>query len=69
MQPMHPAIADALYRARVEELTRTTRPTRRTGSTRRRAPAAAVRRRAGWFLVHVGLRLALPRPAVRVAAR
>jgi hypothetical protein len=63
----HPAFNQALARDRVAEL----RHAARSGA-RRRCPACpgvagAARNATGWFLVDVGLRLAIPRGITRSA--
>jgi hypothetical protein len=68
VHPMHPAMAEASARARVAEL-RGRRP-----SARKRLPSRrhsrSIRSAIGWFLVNLGMRLALPQPsAVRTATR
>jgi hypothetical protein len=72
MQPMHPAIADAMIQARLADASRRAGRAHpaagasssggNTANTRRHS----ARRAAGWWLVNLGFRLALPRhPAVR----
>lgn len=70
MHPMPPAIAAAMIDARLADSARSTRSpgtVRKTpgiaASPRIRARRVAVRRSAGWFLVNLGLHLALPRRA------
>jgi hypothetical protein len=78
MTPMNPAMVEMVARARVAEMRlaaagRSRAPWwRDTGHSRQLRPPAArrtvsirpatPRRAIGWFLVSVGLRLALPRP-------
>jgi hypothetical protein len=66
MYPLHPAMADAVNRAHITELRRwpTTPPV--TQGFRHRT--AAARETMGWFLVNVGLRVAVrPVPAAQAA--
>jgi hypothetical protein len=63
MFPLHPALTEAHARARVDELQRQAR----YATVHCRAPRAHPRRRsvrttAGWFLVNLGLRLAISPP-------
>jgi hypothetical protein len=62
---MHPAQLELLAKAHTEELRR--RPPRllRVGGPRRRSFRGAT----GWFLVNLGLRLAVRRSALPVATR
>jgi hypothetical protein len=63
---MHPAMVEASARLRVAEL-RGLRPAPRTSWPPWRR-FSSVRRAIGWFLVNLGMRLALPQPeAVRTA--
>ncbi len=61
MYPMHPHISRALNQSRIHDLHDLSRP-------RRRRPSPA-RQATGWFLVRMGLRLALPAPRLMPAAR
>jgi hypothetical protein len=65
MHPMHPAMAEALMRARQADLRRqpASRTRTRSGEPRR----LGLRRKTGWWLVTFGLRLALPQPAPMAA--
>jgi len=54
----HPAVQDAVVRSRVDELRKTAGAP--THSGRRFRFVAAARRGAGWLLIDMGLRLALP---------
>jgi hypothetical protein len=78
MHPMHPAVANDMIQARLADGTRLAERARRStaaastcrsGRSGRFATTTrrqAVRRAAGWWLVNLGFRLALPRhPAVR----
>ena len=58
MHPMPPAMAEGLMRARQADLRRrpATRPRRRSRDPRR----LGLRRKTGWWLVTLGLRLAVP---------
>ncbi len=58
MQPMHPALVEAHARARVEQWRREAPDRPRPLS--RRPGRHRLRTSAGWFLIHVGFRLALP---------
>jgi hypothetical protein len=62
---MHPAQLELLAKAHVEELRRRPRRSLRAGGPRPRSLRGAT----GWFLVNLGLRLAVTRPAVPVATR
>ena len=77
MTPMNPAMVEMVARARVVEMRQAAakrspsgRRLHADGARRTRRPAArsvsirpaAPRRAVGWFLISVGLRLALPRP-------
>lgn len=66
MQPMHPAMVEAHARARVEQLRHEERTRCRSirGGPRRHR----LRISAGWVLINVGLRLALPAAPVVPAA-
>ncbi len=66
MHPMHPSMAQALCRARAEQLHREAATRRRGRARRRRGP---VRTTAGWFLINVGFRLALPEPSLGSISR
>ncbi len=67
MHPMHPAMVEASARSRVAELQgRRPAPRRRLP---RRERSRSVRRAIGWFLVNLGMRLALPQPTLRPAPR
>jgi hypothetical protein len=56
---MHPAMAEAIARAHLVEARR---PRMAGPSPERHAPRGrSVRRATGWFLVNLGLRLAVPR--------
>jgi hypothetical protein len=68
MHPLHPAMVEASARLRVAELQAVSRP-RASGRLPRRRRSRAVRQTTGWFLVNLGMRLALPKPAVRPATR
>jgi hypothetical protein len=58
MHPLHPSMADALNRTHLADLQRGPAPRpRRAHSPRERH---AVRQATGWFLINLGLRLALP---------
>jgi hypothetical protein len=57
-QPNH---LEALAASRVAELRRETAAFRAAGPARRRLSVDDARRNAGWVLISVGLRLALPR--------
>jgi hypothetical protein len=67
MQPLHPAMVEASARARVAELQACRPPLRLRLPSRARS--RSVRRAIGWFLVNLGLRLALPQPTVHPATR
>jgi hypothetical protein len=58
VHPMHPALADPVNRAHIADLRR--RPVVPLRGTARHRRPRAVRQATGWFLVHLGLRLALP---------
>jgi len=59
----HPAVQDAVVRSRVDELRHTAGAP--THGRRRFRFVAAARRGAGWLLVDMGLRLALPSPGAK----
>jgi hypothetical protein len=62
MMSRHPALARALATQRSAELQKIAQPRFATRSQQRRMRAVqAARRDAGWLLVDLGLRLALPR--------
>lgn len=63
MYPLHPHIASAFNQSHIEDLRR--RPAARAS---RRAPGPA-RQATGWFLVRVGMRLAVPAPRLIPVAR
>jgi hypothetical protein len=61
----HPALSRALVRDRVIELRRSGQAGPRIGRDQRQNRVSdAARRRTGWLLVEVGLRLAVPRNAM-----
>jgi hypothetical protein len=62
---MHPVQLELLAKAHIEELGR--RPARLLGVGGRKR--RSFRGATGWFLVNLGLRLAVRRPAVPVATR
>jgi hypothetical protein len=71
MFPLHPALTEAHARARVDELHRQARPIAVQRRARRAHPRSrSMRTTAGWFLVNLGLRLAVsPRPRVTPVAQ
>jgi hypothetical protein len=74
VQPLHPYLAMEMQRYGGPTAGRgrgSNRRPERALSRRLASRAGGVRRSAGWFLVHVGLRLAAPRPApaTRLAPR
>lgn len=62
MHPNHPTMAEALNRAHIRDMHNAARVRPRGARVRRPHPTSTgvIRSRTGWFLVHVGLRLALP---------
>lgn len=60
----NPALVEALAKDRLAELHQATRRCRR--ETRPRRVIRAARNETGWLLVDLGLRLAVPRGAIRV---
>ncbi len=70
MYPLHPALTQAHARARVEELQRQSRHASVPRRTRRAHPRRrSIRTTAGWFLVNLGLRLAVAPPPLTPVAR
>ncbi|HTX30092.1 MAG TPA: hypothetical protein VMD09_01840 [Solirubrobacteraceae bacterium] len=66
MFQLHPTVLDALVEDRVAELRQTAALSARAETAKhRRRPVQSARHGAGWLLVDVGLRLALPHPASR----
>jgi hypothetical protein len=64
----HPTLVDVLIRDRVAELQRSAGATAHVRrETRRHKLVAAARQGAGWLLVDMGLRLAMPGRRSRVA--
>ncbi|GAA4678758.1 hypothetical protein GCM10023215_09640 [Pseudonocardia yuanmonensis] len=69
---LHPIVAEGLARERqadllrAAEVARLRRIARRVPGPRVPTPPSALRRRVGWVLVEVGLRLAVGRPGARV---
>lgn len=62
----HPVLTESLVRDHVAELQRDGQRGRGARLGRRSHPVSRARKSTGWFLIHVGLRLAIPR---RTAAR
>jgi hypothetical protein len=70
MYPLHPALTEAHARARVDEWRRQARHATVPLQARRAHPRLrSVKTTAGWFLVNLGLRLAVspPQPVTSVA--
>jgi hypothetical protein len=67
MYPMHPAMVEASARSRAAELRDL--PRARTRTPRAGGRGQFWRRELGWLLVNLGLRLAIPGPTLRPAAR
>ncbi|MCE0762248.1 hypothetical protein LWC35_04880 [Pseudonocardia kujensis] len=64
---LHPIVAEGLVRERQAELLRAAEVARLRRSARRLpAGPSPLRRRVGWALVEIGLRLAIGRTAARV---
>jgi len=59
----HPAVQDAVVKSRVDELRHSAGESTRV--RRRLGLVAAARHGAGWLLVDMGLRLAMPRAGAR----
>lgn len=60
----HPALIETLARARTDEIRRAASSTRTARGPVRRGLRAATRGGAGWLLVELGLRLAVPRGSI-----
>jgi hypothetical protein len=67
MHPLHPAMVEASARSRVAELQGRRPPPRHR--RRMRGRSGSFRAALGWFLVNLGMRLALPQPSARPATR
>jgi hypothetical protein len=64
---LHPTVAEGLVRERQAELLRAAEVARLRRSARRLPPGPSpLRRRVGWALVEIGLRLAVGRATARV---
>jgi len=60
--PLHPLVVDGLVRERHADLVREAQRARLRRQARQvRCRSGTLRRRAGWALVEIGLRLAVPR--------
>jgi hypothetical protein len=72
MHPMHPAMIELSARSRAAELqgrrVAPIAPRRPVGSPAPN-PGRGLRRTTGWFLINLGMRLAVSSPAVRPATR
>jgi hypothetical protein len=72
MHPVHPAMIELSARSRAAELQgRRVAPAapRQKVASPAPSPGGGLRRTVGWFLVNLGMRLALPRPAIRPVTR
>jgi len=67
MYPMHPAMVEASARMRAAELRAL--PVTRARVSRVHSRRQSWRRELGWLLIHIGMRLAIPSPGLRPAAR